>query len=63
MLSALIALVLIPEAKMNGMTLMDAEFKQYLADHGYDISQMGTSDAGSIQERDSLEDEKKAPAV
>ncbi|BGP02934.1 hypothetical protein RTBOTA2_005793 [Rhodotorula toruloides] len=61
--SALIALVLIPEAKMNGMTQMDAEFKQYLIDHGYDVSQMGTSDAGSIQERDSMEDEKKAPAV
>lgn len=78
MASALIALVLIPEAKsafchlarslaspltrrpsVNGMTQMDADFKQYLIDKGYDVSHMGTSDAGSFEERESMEEEKK----
>ncbi|GAA5992147.1 hypothetical protein JCM10908_001788 [Rhodotorula pacifica] len=64
--SALIALVLIPEAKMDGMTLEDGRFREYLIANGYDISQMGThseitsgDDSGYEVDHRIVDDDKK----
>ncbi|GAA5869308.1 hypothetical protein JCM3774_004202 [Rhodotorula dairenensis] len=63
--SALIALVLIPEAKMDGMTEEDNQFREYLLANGYDVSQMGThsqlsSGDESAYEVDNRIEDKKA---
>lgn len=63
--SALIALVLIPEAKMDGMTQEDERFREYLQANGYDVSQMGThsqlsSGVDSAYEVDTRGEDKKA---
>lgn len=63
-LSALIAFFLIPEAKMDGMTLEDERFREYLAAEGYDVSQMGThsqlsSSESAFEEGAAADDDKK----
>ncbi|BGP57677.1 glycerophosphoinositol permease [Rhodotorula sphaerocarpa] len=63
-LSALIAFFLIPEAKMDGMTLEDERFREYLAAEGYDVSQMGThsqlsSGESAFEEGAAADDDKK----
>jgi hypothetical protein len=63
--SALIALVLIPEAKMDGMTAEDERFREYLQANGFDVSQMGThsqlsSGDDSAYEVDTRGEDKKA---
>lgn len=63
--SALIALVLIPEAKMDGMTEEDNRFREYLLANGFDVSQMGThsqlsSGDESTYEVDTRIEDKKA---
>ncbi|GAA6009663.1 hypothetical protein JCM10207_004146 [Rhodosporidiobolus poonsookiae] len=63
-LSALVALLLIPEVRLDGMTQTDAEFREYLAVNGYDVSQMGMGESTEELERTpSSRDEEKAPSV
>ncbi|BGP19487.1 glycerophosphoinositol permease [Rhodosporidiobolus nylandii] len=61
--SALIAFFLIPEAKLDGMTHEDEAFRHYLAENGYDVSQMGIGESTKVLQqspldRRSTEDEK-----
>ncbi|GAA5954253.1 hypothetical protein JCM3765_005332 [Sporobolomyces pararoseus] len=62
-LSALIILFLVPEVKSDHMKMEDALFKEYLAENGYDISQMGLlreqTVESHLQPESSNEDEKK----
>ncbi|GJN93151.1 hypothetical protein Rhopal_006198-T1 [Rhodotorula paludigena] len=60
-LSAIIALLLIPEVPANGMTNTDADFRDYLAANGYDLSNMGLSEERLVEQRDSLE-KRESPA-
>jgi len=62
-LSALIVLLLVPEIHADSMKRIDADFREYLIESGYDISQMGHNEDNASDElaRDSssLDHEKK----
>ncbi|GAA5824862.1 hypothetical protein JCM11251_005371 [Rhodosporidiobolus azoricus] len=52
--SAIVAFFLIPEVKLDGMQIEDELFRQYLAENGYDVSQMGLGESSdSLNETDS----------
>ncbi|GAA5984713.1 hypothetical protein JCM10908_003471 [Rhodotorula pacifica] len=57
-LSAIIVFFLITEIKQDGMRDEDEAFKQYLADNGYDVSQMGAPE--DIDDESIDEDKKQA---
>lgn len=62
-LSCLIILLLVPEIKSDHMQVEDALFKEYLAENGYDISQMGLlreqTVESHLQPERSLDEDKK----
>ncbi|UZJ53663.1 hypothetical protein CBS101457_002983 [Exobasidium rhododendri] len=46
--SAIVAFFFIPELTADGMAKEDIAFKEYLAEHGYDIDQFGARDQSAI---------------
>ncbi|KAA1478521.1 MFS Git1p-related glycerophosphoinositol and glycerophosphocholine permease [Dentipellis sp. KUC8613] len=60
-LSASVTFLFIKPLTTDGMAREDAEFRQYLEDHGYDTSQMGLAEQASQWSRDSLPE--KEPEV
>ncbi|KWU44597.1 MFS general substrate transporter [Rhodotorula sp. JG-1b] len=54
--SAIVVLLLIKEIKQDGMRQEDEAFRQYLADNGYDVSQMG---APEEVDDESIDEDKK----
>ncbi|KAG0663259.1 hypothetical protein C6P46_002849 [Rhodotorula mucilaginosa] len=54
--SAIVAFFLVKEIKQDGMREEDEAFRQYLADNGYDVSQMG---APAEVDDESIDEDKK----
>lgn len=57
--SAIVAFFFIPELNADSMAQEDIDFKEYLAEHGYDISQFGAPDAKAIEKAEAGDDDLK----
>lgn len=57
--SAIVAYFCIPELTADSMAKEDIAFKEYLAEHGYDISNFGARDESAIKEYESGDDDLK----
>jgi hypothetical protein len=62
-LSAIVTFFCIPELTADGMAKEDVAFKEYLAEHGYDISQFGARDESAISKAEAGDlDLKEVPS-
>lgn len=59
LLSALVVLIFFPNIRADAMNDEDALFRQYLIEHGYDVSGMGIGSETSLESGATIEDDKK----